>query len=162
MDSFSAITYDTVLTILLCELKGNFAMKSLLLIFLVFTGTVLADVYKWADKAGHVHFSDKPHEDEKSEKITLKVDKPKLTNDATLKQVKMYATSWCGYCKKARMYFHQENISYIEYDIENDAQAKKEYDAFGGQGVPVIFVGQERMNGFNESRFNELYKIQIQ
>lgn len=132
-------------------------MKYLLLIFLICTGTALANVYKWADKSGKVHFSDKPHEDEKSEKIILKVNPPKVTDSATLKQVKMYATSWCGYCKKARMYFRQENISYTEYDIESDAQAKKDYDTFGGRGVPVIFVGQERMNGFDESRFKELY-----
>jgi hypothetical protein len=54
-------------------------MKSILLILLVvFTGTVSAEVYKWTDSAGHVHFSDKPHKPEKAQKITLKTYHPKI------------------------------------------------------------------------------------
>lgn len=135
-------------------------MKYLALIFLVYTVTVLADVYKWTDKAGRTHFSDKPHDIENAKKMTLKVYTSKTTTtteNAELKQVIMYATSWCGYCKKARKYFAENNIAYTEYDIEKDAQAKRKYDAFSGKGVPVIFVGQKRMNGFNISDFNELY-----
>jgi glutaredoxin len=133
-------------------------MKYLLLIFFVCTGTVLADVYKWTDEAGHTHFSDKPHELEKAEKIILKVDKPKTTTTATLKQeVIMYATSWCGYCKKAREHFAKNNIPYTEYNIETDAEAKRKYDSFGGKGVPVIFIGEERMDGFNVAKFSEIY-----
>jgi glutaredoxin len=70
----------------------------------------------------------------------------------------MYATSWCGYCKKAREYFRKKNIPYTEYDIEKDEQAKSKYDSFGGRDVPVIFVGQERLNGFSLSRLNQLYQ----
>jgi hypothetical protein len=46
-------------------------MKYLLLVLFVFAGTVSADVYKWTDSAGHVHFSDKSHTKEKAEKIIL-------------------------------------------------------------------------------------------
>jgi glutaredoxin len=132
-------------------------MKYILLIFIVFTGTVLADVYKWTDEAGHVHFSDKPHELDKAEKITLKVYNPKTTSSAVLKQVTMYSTSWCGYCKMAREYFAKNNIPYTEYDIEKNKQAKSDYDSFGGKGVPVIFIDHERMNGFNVAQFSEIY-----
>lgn len=68
-------------------------MKYLLLIFLICTGTALADVYKWTDAAGHVHFGDKGHEVEKAEKIILNVHKPKTTATAAVKRVKIYATS---------------------------------------------------------------------
>lgn len=131
-------------------------MKYLLLIFLICTGTVSADVYKWTDAAGHTHFSDKGQTVEKAEKVILKVDKPTAT--AAVKQVKMYVTSWCGYCKKARAYFAANNIPYNEYNIETDAEAKRQYDSFGGQGVPVIFVGQERMDGFNVASFSDIYR----
>ncbi|MDP3010703.1 MAG: DUF4124 domain-containing protein [Methylococcales bacterium] len=91
-------------------------MKYLLLIFLICAGTVSADVYKWTDAAGHTHFGDKGQTVEKAEKIILKVDKPTTTATAAVKQVKMYATSWCGYCKKARAYFAANNIPYSEYN----------------------------------------------
>jgi glutaredoxin len=73
-------------------------------------------------------------------------------------KVVMYATSWCPYCEKARIYFRQQGIPYTEYDIERDAEAKRRYQAFGGRGIPVIFVGKRRMNGFSESGFNKIYQ----
>lgn len=31
--------------------------------------------------------------------------------------VVLYATDWCGYCKKTRDFFKQHNIAFVEYDI---------------------------------------------
>lgn len=73
-------------------------------------------------------------------------------------KVVMYATSWCPYCQQARNYFRQQGIPYTEYDIERDADAKRRYQAFGGRGIPVIFVGKRRMNGFSVSAFNKIYQ----
>ncbi len=69
----------------------------------------------------------------------------------------MYATSWCGYCRKARNYFHANGIQYTEHDIESDDEAKRRFDLLGGKGVPLILVGGTRMQGFSEARFNSLY-----
>ncbi|MFT5419606.1 MAG: glutaredoxin-like YruB-family protein [Candidatus Endobugula sp.] len=69
----------------------------------------------------------------------------------------MYSTAWCGYCKKARKYFTSKGIAFIEYDIEKNARAKRDYDALGGKGVPVILVGKKRMNGFSPQGFDRLY-----
>ncbi len=73
-------------------------------------------------------------------------------------QVVMYATSWCPYCQKARNYFREQGIPYVEYDIEKNAEARAAYRAFGGRGIPVIFVGKRRMDGFSESGFNRIYR----
>jgi len=73
-------------------------------------------------------------------------------------KVVMYATSWCPYCEKARNHFRQQGIPYTEYDIERDAEAKRRYQAFGGRGIPVIFVGKRRMNGFSVSGFDKIYQ----
>ena len=42
--------------------------------------------------------------------------------------------------------------------IERDADAKRRYQTFGGRGIPVIFVGKRRMNGFSVSGFNKIYQ----
>lgn len=73
-------------------------------------------------------------------------------------QVVMYATSWCPYCQQARNYFRRQGIPYIEHDIEKDAAARRDYNAFGGRSVPVIFVGKRRMNGFSVEGFNRIYR----
>lgn len=74
------------------------------------------------------------------------------------RKVVMYATSWCPYCQQARDHFRQQGIPYVEYDIEKDAAARRAYNAFGGRGIPVIFVGKRRINGFSVAAFNKIYR----
>ncbi len=70
----------------------------------------------------------------------------------------MFSASWCGYCKKAKAYFKENRIRFTEYDIEKNSKGKRLYTQMGATGVPVILVGNKRMNGFSESGFNRLYK----
>lgn len=67
--------------------------------------------------------------------------------------VVMYATAWCPYCAKARAYFGRNGIAYTEHDIEKFPAAHAEFKRLGGRGVPLIFVGRERIDGFNELAF---------
>lgn len=146
------------------------SLYSLLLLAINFS--VQADVYKWVDESGRVHYGDKPSKREKAnaEKIDAKIssyssvtyslgegraenNKPPKSNQRVI----MYSTAWCGYCKKARKYFKAKGIRFVEYDIEKNARAKQDYDALGGRGVPVILVGKQRMNGFSETGFDRLY-----
>ena len=69
----------------------------------------------------------------------------------------MYSTSWCGYCKKAALHFRKNNIPFTEHDIEKSEQAAKEYKKLNGRGVPIILIGDQRMNGFNASAFDRIY-----
>jgi glutaredoxin len=109
-------------------------MKYLLLIALLFSGSLCAEV-----APEPLRLTAMPDYDEQQ-------------------KVVMYATSWCPYCQQARNYFRQQGIPYTEYDIERDAEAKRRYQAFGGRGIPVIFVGKRRMNGFSASGFNRIYR----
>ncbi|RPJ44079.1 MAG: glutaredoxin family protein [Betaproteobacteria bacterium] len=70
----------------------------------------------------------------------------------------MYSTRWCPYCYKAREYFKRHQFSYVEYDIETSAQNLADFRALNGQGVPLILVGSQRMQGFNPQSFEALLK----
>ena len=141
---------------------------AVLIIF--FCNAALAEIYKWTDSAGRVHYSDKPLTDKPVEIVDIKInsyesvsfeDLPdgfKPISGTANKKVIMYATSWCGFCKQARAYFSKKHIPYKEYDVEKNQLAKQKYDALGGKGVPVILVGQKRMNGFNVAEFEKIYK----
>ena len=52
----------------------------------------------------------------------------------------MYIKPGCPYCQKARDYYHDNNISFTEYDAQNDAPRKKEMLNFsdGDPTVPCI------------------------
>ena len=74
------------------------------------------------------------------------------------KNVLMYSTSWCGYCKRAREHFIKNKISFLEYDIEKDDRANRMHSILGGGGVPLIIYNGRMMRGFSESKFISLYR----
>ncbi len=70
----------------------------------------------------------------------------------------MYSTQWCPYCRKAHAYFKRHKFSYIEYDIEASAQNLAKFRDLNGNGVPLILVGDKRMQGFSPKSFEDLLK----
>ena len=59
--------------------------------------------------------------------------------------------------KKARLYFRQQGIPFKEYDIETSRKGRRDYAKLNGTGIPIIFVGQKRMQGFRTARFQAIY-----
>ena len=145
-------------------------MKNILFIIALFSAPISAEIYKWTDTSGRTHFSEKINTDRPFESVKVRINsyesvsfEPWQTSESNsnsedTKKVVMYATSWCGYCAKARRYFKSNSISFTEYDIENNKNAKRRYDSFGGKGVPIIFVGRKRMNGFSAAGFSRIFK----
>jgi len=129
-------------------------------------GVLQAQVYKWTDAEGRVHYGDAPQATDDAEPVELRINTYTSVSYEQLGKgvpisagrVVMYSTSWCGYCKKARRYFQKRGIAFSEYDIETDAAARARYDALGARGVPVILVGSRRMNGFSEQGFEKIYQ----
>jgi glutaredoxin len=70
----------------------------------------------------------------------------------------MYSTRWCPYCRKARAYFEGHKIAYVEYDVEASAENRQQFEALKGRGVPLILVGDKRMEGFSARSFEALLK----
>lgn len=146
-----------------------------------------AEIYKWTDAEGNVHFSDKrsaanrarpvqlkstinsydgrslpelnaPAKPRRKKTVSAKAKLPRLTP----RQVIIYSTVWCTYCKKAKAYFREKGIVYSEKDIEKSPQAQKEYQSYGAGGVPLILVGNKKgtrkLSGFSIARFDAAYK----
>ena len=70
-------------------------------------------------------------------------------------KVILYATSWCGYCKKTREFLTEKRIPFHEYDIEKSAEGKEQYRRLGGQGVPVLLVKGSVIKGFYPEKILE-------
>ena len=123
-----------------------------------------AEIYKWVDESGNVHFTDSPPKDKSSEEITLQINSYSSAEVTTIdgvivpgNRVVMYSTSRCGYCKKARRYFRKKRISFHEYDIEKSSKGKRDFKSLKGSGVPIILFGDRRINGFSEVKFDRTY-----
>ena len=74
-------------------------------------------------------------------------------------KVIMYATLTCGYCMRARMFFAEHGIAYTEHDISSDPQARKRFEELNGRGVPLIFIGDQRISGFNPDQLKHALDI---
>lgn len=123
-------------------------------------------IHRWVDADGRVQYSDKPPPGVKSRPVESRINSytgaPQVSGTAsagaTRPEIKMYATDWCGYCRKARDYFARNRIRYTELDVEKSPAARDEYQRMGARGVPVILVGTQRMNGYSEERLAQMLK----
>ncbi len=66
--------------------------------------------------------------------------------------VTMYSTEWCGYCAKMRAFMERRNIAYDDLDIEKSVQAKRNFEALGGKGVPLLVVNKQVVRGYSPDR----------
>ncbi|MFL6099938.1 MAG: mycoredoxin [Actinomycetales bacterium] len=54
--------------------------------------------------------------------------------------VRMYSTTWCGYCRRLKTLLDREGIAYTEVDIEQDEQSAEYVMSVNGgnQTVPTV------------------------
>lgn len=70
-------------------------------------------------------------------------------------EVLLYGASWCKYCEKARLYFQVNQIHYVELDIEKNPEAKEQYQKLKGEIIPVILIGNRRIDGYKPDQYKE-------
>jgi glutaredoxin len=145
------------------------AVLGLLGLLVAVSGSVQAEIYHWVDDQGKRHFGDRPPVEYQAEKVVVientvetrvvngnkldEVDKP-VAN----KSVTMYSAAWCGICKQAAKYFRENKIPFKEYDVDKSSKGQRDFQKLKGRGVPIILVGEQRMDGFSPERFKALYR----
>lgn len=71
--------------------------------------------------------------------------------------VTLYGASWCPYCRGARTYLAQRGIAFQEVDIDTPS-GRYAYDMAGGRsGVPLLIVGNRRVQGFSKKGYDALF-----
>lgn len=67
-----------------------------------------------------------------------------------MKNVTIYTTPTCVYCRMAKAFFTEKNVAYTEKDVVTDMKAREEMVQKSGQlGVPVIDVQGTIIVGFD-------------
>jgi glutaredoxin 3 len=84
---------------------------------------------------------------------------PEGLPDAGYPKIVLYSVSWCPHCKAAKEYLTENNIPFINKDVELDPEAyellTKKYKS---NGVPVLVIGDdaEVIKGFDEEGFSKV------
>jgi glutaredoxin-like YruB-family protein len=74
-----------------------------------------------------------------------------------MKNVEIYSTPTCTFCTMAKDFFKANDVAYTEYNVAEDIEKRKEMVERSGQmGVPVIFIGDDMVVGFDEAEIKSL------
>lgn len=74
-----------------------------------------------------------------------------------MKQVSIYSTPSCTYCKSAKEFFAENNVQFQESNVADDMVRRQEMIERSGQmGVPVIIIDQNIVVGYNKTKLTEL------
>jgi glutaredoxin len=151
-------------------MKLSFVLVAALLV--VYVGTAAAEIYRYADNKGELHFVDDISKVPKKYRNQLK--NPRALKDVSVidgtpaprglkrgylplsqsrsygsANVELFVTSWCGYCRKMERFLKEKGIQYTAYDIEKDDNAARIHKELGGGGVPVVRIGSDVVHGYN-------------
>ena len=76
------------------------------------------------------------------------------------KEVKIFTTPSCVYCRMTKQFFEKNSIKYQEFNVASDTKAREEMVQKSGQlGVPVTLVEGEIVVGFDQERLSKLLGV---
>jgi len=70
-------------------------------------------------------------------------------------RVVLFSQPFCPGCEAAKYYFHDNQISYLEFDITASRAARDTFERLGGRGTPFFLIGGERLHGFSVPRIEQ-------
>ena len=78
----------------------------------------------------------------------------------TTPTVTIYSTPTCHFCHLAKDYFTANKVEFTDHNVATDLPKRQEMVQKSGQmGVPVIYIGDELIVGFDQDRIKELLHI---
>jgi glutaredoxin 3 len=69
------------------------------------------------------------------------------------KNVTIYSTPTCHFCQMTKDFLKEKGIDFTEHNVAQDLEKRQEMIQKSGQmGVPVIYIGDELIIGFDKER----------
>lgn len=92
--------------------------------------------------------------------VILQIFVPGYNVTMETKKVEIYSTDSCHFCHMAKDWLASKNIPFIDYNVGQDMEKRKEMVEITGQlGVPVIRIGTDVMIGFNQEQMAKLLGV---
>jgi glutaredoxin 3 len=72
-------------------------------------------------------------------------------------RVIVFTAPTCGFCRTVKLYLRQRKIRFKEVDVSRDAAAARDIvRRTGQQGVPVTYIGNKFVVGFDRRKIDKL------
>jgi glutaredoxin len=69
----------------------------------------------------------------------------------------LYTRRGCTHCQRAKAFLKARAIPFSELDVGVSPKARKALERLGARGLPTLVVGDQRLDGFSEQGFLDLY-----
>lgn len=74
-----------------------------------------------------------------------------------MNNIKVYSTTTCPWCVKAKNYLNSKNVNYEDINVStNQAAAMEMVQKSGQMGVPVLDINGTIIVGFDKKKIDEL------
>ena len=74
--------------------------------------------------------------------------------------IKVYSTPTCPWCVKAKDYLKKKDVDFVEFNVKEDEEAKKEMIAKSNQmGVPVLDINGTIIVGFDKPAIDKALNL---
>jgi glutaredoxin len=124
-----------------------------------------AQLYRWTDEKGKIHFSDTAPppgaRDVQKKSLGPSAAKSGETLPFSLQQpmrdfpVTLYTATDCNACPTARRLLNARGIPFKEVSVRSDEQIAELNRATGARSVPALIVGPTVINGFEQTSYEK-------
>lgn len=82
-----------------------------------------------------------------------------MIKSTTQPRVIIFTSSTCPWCEVTKRYLREKRIHFREVDVSRDAHAAQDLARRGHRGVPVVFINNRPVVGFDKPKINRLLGI---
>lgn len=70
-------------------------------------------------------------------------------------RITVFTTSRCAHCHRLMAFLRKQGVRFSEQNIERNRRAFTEFQRHGGKGVPLVLIGQQKLNGFHPDKLKQ-------
>ena len=69
-----------------------------------------------------------------------------------MSNVRIFTTTYCGFCVRAKQLFERKGVDFEEIDVTGDDEARHKLveDSGGQRTVPQIWIGKTHVGGYSD------------
>ena len=77
-------------------------------------------------------------------------------SDWTPQTVAIFTNDSCTYCADAKQFLTDKKVPFTEFNLDHSEKARQVFGILNGRGVPLILVGKQRLNGYDQKTLSKI------